>query len=105
MQPGKVRSIKTPMSEFDVEKVSSLSLNLNQTDHLWDELEWTLRDRSSFAISVPNLTIALEEWSKVPVHTPKTSCGQPSQKNESCFNCKGLANFILNCTGEKLECN
>ena len=57
------------------------SPDLNPTEHLWDELEQTLRARPSCPTSVCDLTnVLLEEWSKIPINTPKP-CGKLSQKS------------------------
>ena len=63
----KVRSIKTWMREFGVDKLGwpAQSPNLNLTEHLWDELEWILRARPSHPTSVCDLT----EWSEIPINT------------------------------------
>ena len=71
------------MSQFGVEELDwpAQSPDLNPIEHLWDELEWRLRARPSGPTSVPDLTNALlEEWSKIPINTPKP-CGKPSQKS------------------------
>ena len=79
----KARSIKTWRREFGVGKFdwAAQSSDLSPTEHLWDKLEQRLRARPSRPASVCDLTNGLlEEWSKIPINTPKP-CGRLSQKS------------------------
>ena len=95
----KARSIKMWVSEYGVEELDcpAQSPDLNLIEHLWDELDQRLRARPSCPTSVSDLTYALvEEWSKIPINTPKP-CGKLSQESSShCYSCKGWADVILN---------
>ena len=45
-------------------------LDLNPTEHLWDELEWRMQARPSPPTSVSDLTnTLLDEWAKIPTDT------------------------------------
>ena len=77
------RSTKTWRTEFGVDELDwpGQSPDLNQIEHLWDELEQRMRARPSCPASVYDLTnMLLEEWSKNPRNTPKL-CGKPSQNS------------------------
>ena len=78
----KARSIKTWMSQFGVEELDwpAQSPDLNLIKHLWHELGRRLRARPSRPTSVSDLTNELlEDWSKIPINTPKP-CGKLAQK-------------------------
>ena len=75
----KARSIKTWMSKFGVEELDwpTQISDLNLIEHLCDELE----RKPSRPTSVSDLTNALlEEWSKIPISTPKP-CGKLVQNS------------------------
>ena len=60
------------MREFGVDELDwpAQSPDLNQKEHLWDELERRLRARPSRTTSVCDLTnTLLEEWLKNPINT------------------------------------
>ena len=80
---GTVWGWPLPVPEFDVGESdwAAQSTDLNPAEHFWDELEQRLRARPSRPTSVCDLTNGLlEEWSKIPINTPKP-CGKPSQKS------------------------
>ena len=60
------------MREFGVDELDwpAQSPSLNPIEHLWDELEWSLKARPSNPTSVSDLTNALLEiWSKILIYT------------------------------------
>ncbi|KAK3508009.1 hypothetical protein QTP70_010149 [Hemibagrus guttatus] len=63
----KARSIKTWMSEFGVEELDwpAQSPDLNQTEHLWDELEQRLPGLTTTAIGAVDLQGAGGNWATV----------------------------------------
>ena len=79
------------MREFGVGE-----LDLNQIEHLWDELEWRLRARPSRLTSVCDLTNALlEEWSKIPINSLVNLVESLPRRAEAVIAAKGgLSSYV-----------